>query len=287
MKSLSVFLLLFVAPLASMAGSTEGDTSLVVMTYNIRLNTPDDSINSWPFRKEKVIGLIAKQEPAVFGLQEALPDQVRDMEKAFPGHARIGVGRDDGKESGEFSPVFYDKARFSLIRSGTFWLSEKPSTPGSLGWDAACRRIVTWVKLEDKTTGKEFCFFNTHFDHMGTLARRNSAFTLMYAVDSIAGKLPVVITGDFNATPDSEPIFIMTGRAKPWLLFTDTRSLCPGRTGPSYTYTGFEVGGLPGKLIDFIFVKHIKTVISHKVIDDHDGRYYPSDHLPVVVRLVF
>jgi len=280
-------LLLFSIMFYSGFGQKPADTSLVVMTYNIRLNTPDDGVNAWPERKDKVIALMRNQKADIFGLQEVLVDQLRDIEKAFPEYGRIGVGRDDGKEAGEFSPVFFHKERFQLLNSGTFWLSPKPSTPGSRGWDAACNRVVSWGLFKDIKTGKSFGFFNTHFDHEGRMARRNSAFLLMNAVDSIAGKLPSVITGDFNSTPETEPMYIMTGRARPWLLFDDTRKFCPGRTGPSYTYTGFEVGAIPGQLIDYILVKHIKTVLSHTVIDENDGKYYPSDHLPVVARIAF
>jgi len=262
------------------------DSSITVMSYNIRLNTPDDGVNAWPNRKNKVLELIKAQQPAIFGLQEVLVDQLRDVENAFPSFTRVGVGRDDGREAGEFSPVFFDSRRFQPETSGTFWLSQTPSIPGSRGWDAACNRVVTWVKLTDTQTGKILFFFNTHFDHMGHKARRNSAFLLTKAVDSIASGYPVIITGDFNSTPDSEPIFIMTARVKPWQLFTDSRSLCKGRTGPGYTYTGFEVGGIPGQLIDFVFLKSIRRVLSHTVIEQNDGKYYPSDHLPVVVKLV-
>jgi endonuclease/exonuclease/phosphatase family metal-dependent hydrolase len=268
-------------------GQQNHDSAIVVMTYNIRLNTPDDGVNAWPNRKEKVIELVNSHQPSVFGLQEVLADQLNDFEHAFPYYKRIGVGRDDGKEAGEFSPIFFDSKRFSSEAYGTFWLSGTPSIPGSRGWDAACNRIVTWVKLRDVPSDIVFFVFNTHFDHQGRLARRNSAFLLVHAVDSIAGKYPVVITGDFNSTPDSEPVFIMTGRVKPWQMLTDSRSLCKGRTGPVYTYTGFEVGKIPGQMIDFIFLKKIPAVLSHRVVDQNDGKYYPSDHLPVVVKLIF
>lgn len=276
---LSNFLIVF--------GQVSQDTSVVVMSYNIRLNTTDDGVNAWPNRKNKVFELVNSQQPSILGLQEVLYEQLRDIEIAFPFYSRVGVGRDDGKKAGEFSPIFFDAKRFSSEASGTFWLSQTPSIPGSRGWDAACNRVVTWVKLRESMTGKAFFVFNTHFDHMGKLARRNSALLLVQAVDSISGSHPTIITGDFNSTPDSEPIFIMTAKVKPWQLFTDSRSLCKGRIGPSYTYTGFEVGAIQGQLIDFVFLKKIRTVREHRVIDQNDGKYYPSDHLPVVVNLAF
>ncbi len=258
------------------------DPAMKVMTYNIRFSNPADGDNYWPNRKGLVLAMIQDQKPDVFGLQEALKTQVKDFEDAFPEYVRVGVGRDDGADSGEFSPVFFNKNRFKAIISGTFWLSTTPDVPGSRGWDAGCNRIVTWVKLTDKLTGRTFCFFNTHFDHIGVEARRNSALLLLNRVDSLAGHSPVIVTGDFNAIPESEPIAILTDNSNPKAL-TDTRELCNNPEGPHYTYTGFEVTGNPGEQIDYVFVKHISAVVSHKVLTNNTGKYYLSDHLPVVV----
>jgi endonuclease/exonuclease/phosphatase family metal-dependent hydrolase len=236
-------------------------------------------------RKEKVINLIREQQPLVFGLQEALIGQIKDIQGEMPGFGWVGAGRDDGKEGGEFTPVFFDQSRFQLKNTSTFWLSPTPGTPGTKGWDAACNRIVTWALFEDRNTLKEFYFFNTHFDHVGHLARRNSSFLLADAIDSLAGNLPVILTGDFNVVPNSEPVMILTFRNKPWKILQDTRSLTSDRTGQIVTYTGFEVGAIEGKLIDFIFVKKIKQVYWHRIPDNSDGKYYPSDHLPVVVKM--
>lgn len=271
----------------SPAQNITGDTSLVIMTYNIRFKNPADSMNAWPLRKDKLIRQIMEQQPAIFGLQEALTGQILDILQQMPSFAWVGVGRDDGKEAGEYTPIFYHTGRLTLKQSSTFWLSPTPKVPGSKGWDAACNRIVTWAEFTDKNTGKAFFVFNTHFDHMGVLARRNSTFLLMQAMDSLAGKLPVILTGDFNVPPNSDPIRILTARSKPWLLVQDTRSLTNNRFGPQISYVGFEVGKLPGELIDFIFVKHIRQVSWHKILDANDGKYYPSDHLPVVVKLSF
>lgn len=257
------------------------------MSYNIRFNNPDDGINAWPLRQQKTIGLIAKQQAVVFGLQEALIGQIRDIQAAMPDYKWVGVGREDGKEEGEFSPVFYNSTRLKEIRSGTFWLSERPTVPGLKGWDAACTRVVTWAQFSDNRTGREFYYFNTHFDHMGAIARRNSSFLIMQAIDSIAGSMPVILSGDFNSAPSSMSVQILTQRSKPKLLLTDTRSLTPNRSGPLYTFTGFDSEAAPGEMIDFIFVKNINKAAWHKVIDEHEGRYYPSDHLPVVVNLSY
>jgi endonuclease/exonuclease/phosphatase family metal-dependent hydrolase len=261
-------------------------TSLTVMTYNIRLVTPGDAPNTWDLRKEKVFSIIRNVAPDVFGLQEALNEQVPDMEKAFPGYTRVGVGRDDGKASGEFSPLFFNSSKFSLVRSGTFWLSQTPLVAGSRGWDAACNRVVTWVELKEHDSEKSFLAFCTHFDHMGEVARRNSALLLLHAVDSLSGNKPAIVIGDFNASPDSEPYKLITEKSNP-LHLVDALTLCEKVKGPEYTYTGFKVGGIAGERIDYIFLKGITNVESLVVNPENNGEYYPSDHLPVSAGLHF
>jgi endonuclease/exonuclease/phosphatase family metal-dependent hydrolase len=252
--------------------------SLKVMTYNIRLDTPQDGINAWPNRMIKVVKLIQKYDPDIFGVQEALPNQVKDLQKEFPEYAYVGVGRDDGKEKGEYSAIFYHKGRFGLLANKTFWLSETPDVPGSKSWDAALPRIVTWARLFDTKTKREFTIFNTHFDHMGLQARYMSA---AYLSGYIAGmrinnEQPAIIMGDFNFER-SEAAYnaILAGKdlldAKP-----------TGNT--TGTFCGFEVGKIECIAIDYIF--HTPEWVPRKylVITDNDGKYYPSDHLPVFVE---
>jgi len=255
-------------------------SSIVVLTYNIRLATPDDAPNTWQHRKEKVFSIIRKASPDVFGLQEVLHEQLVDIEKAFPDFERAGVGRDDGKEAGEYSPVFFNSKKYALLSSGTFWLSQTPLIAGSRGWDAACNRVVTWVNLKDNKSGKPIFIFCTHFDHMGEIARRNSAKLLLHAVDSLCGKTVAVVIGDFNSTPDSEPYNLITDVSNP-LRLTDSRSICNYSNGPKMTYVGFKVGGIPGERIDYIFLKGITHVVSFTVDAENNGEFYPSDHLPV------
>jgi endonuclease/exonuclease/phosphatase family metal-dependent hydrolase len=283
--SLQVFRILVIMglPLCFTAGMAQM-VSVKVMTYNIRYANAGDTPNAWGERKEKVFALISESDPDVFGLQEALKEQITDMEKAFPGYKRVGVGRDDGKEAGEYSPLFYNAGKYKLKESGVFWLSQTPTLPGSRGWDAACNRVVTWVQLKDKASGLPFFVFCTHFDHMGEVARRNSARLLLHAVDSLAGTMPVVVLGDFNALPESEPYRIITDTSNP-LHLTDAHTLCENPRGPAYTYTGFEVGGIEGERIDYIFLKGETAVTSYGVDPANNGTYYPSDHLPVSVGL--
>ncbi len=257
-----------------------------VLTYNIRLATPDDAPNIWSHRKENVFSLIGQASPDVFGLQEALKEQVYDFDKAFPAYSRVGVGRDNGKAEGEFSPVYYNSRKYTLLTSGTFWLSQTPAVAGSRGWDAACNRVVSWVQLKEGTSGKPFFVFCTHFDHMGEVARRNSAKLLIHAVDSLAGKNPAIVVGDFNASPETEPYQLITEKSNSNHL-TDALKLSSKVKGPEYTYTGFKVGGIPGQRIDYIFLKNISKVNTYTVNDTNNGEFYPSDHLPVSAELEF
>ena len=148
--------------------------SFNIINYNIRMNTPADSANAWPLRKEKVAGLLKFHLADIFNVQEALPEQVDDLTASFPDFDHVGVGRDDGQRKGEHMAIFFRKSRFEKLADGMFWLSQTPDKPG-FGWDAACNRTVTWIKLKDKLTKKSFYVFNTHFDHRGKIARQESA----------------------------------------------------------------------------------------------------------------
>jgi len=255
-----------------------------VLTYNIRFANPDDAPNAWAQRKEKVFKVVREAKPDIIGLQEALKEQVADFEKAFPGYTRKGVGRDDGKEAGEYSPLLFNSKKFIAVSSGTFWLSQTPLVIGSKGWDAACNRIVTWIKIKDKKSKTFFFVFCTHFDHMGEIARRNSSKLLLHVVDSLAGLKPVIVLGDFNSVPGSEPYNLITDFSNRSHL-KDARLICTDVNGPEYTFTGFKVGAQPGQRIDYIFLKNKILVLSFNVNEANNGEYYPSDHLPVSATL--
>ncbi|MFZ4546797.1 MAG: endonuclease/exonuclease/phosphatase family protein [Bacteroidales bacterium] len=265
--------------------TVEGQSiSVDVLSYNIRFANPDDAPNTWEKRKEDVFNLIREAKPDIFGLQEVLNEQVVDFEFAFKGFKRAGVGRDDGNQLGEYSPIFYNSTKFNLIKGSTFWLSETLSVAGSRGWDAACNRVVTWIQLTEKSSGLSFFVFCTHFDHVGEIARRNSAKLLLHALDSLAANKPSIVLGDFNATPDSEPYLILTDFSNPKKI-TDAYTIGENIKGPDYTYTGFKVGGLPPNRIDYVFVKNTEKIVFYNVNQTNNGTYYPSDHLPVNVRL--
>lgn len=251
-----------------------------VVSYNIRLATDSDGENAWKFRKEKLNAFLHEMQPDVFGLQEVLHEQLECIADNFPEFQYVGVGRDDGKTSGEYSPVFYNKSKYSVLQSGTFWLSQTPEIAGSRGWDAACNRVVSYVGLQDLATGKKIFVFNTHFDHMGELARKNSSLLFLKAVDSIAKDIPCIITGDFNSNQQSESYKILTDPSNP-KHFTDSRLVAENNEGVDYSFTGFKVNGIQPELIDYIFIKGPIRVKSFTIDNRNDGINYPSDHLPV------
>src|SRR5215218_4732599 len=214
--------------------------SLRVMTFNIRYNTKADSANAWPFRKDKAASQILFHEAHLVGVQEALYEQMTDLQQRLTAYKYVGVGRDDGKQKGEFSAIFYDTTRLQLLQSQTFWLSEQPTVAGSKSWDAAITRIVTWAKFKDRKTRKQFFAFNTHFDHIGQVARRESAKLLLQKIKEIAGNNPIVVTGDFNSKPTDEPIKVILDATNPNHL-TDSKGISSAsHYGPTGTFNGFK-----------------------------------------------
>lgn len=256
-----------------------------VMTYNIRYNNKGDSLNAWPYRRDNLTSQILYHGVHILGVQEALHDQMIDLAERLPRFRHAGGGREDGKQKGEYSAVFYDTAIVKMVRAETFWLSETPSVPGSKSWDAALNRVVTWCEFIDKRTKKRFYFFNTHFDHIGQVARRESAALLLRKVDTIAGKVPAIVTGDFNARPADEPIQVLIDNKNP-LHLLDARAISKTPAyGPTGTFNGFgpkERDNLP---IDYIFVKGKWTVLSHATFSQTWNGRFASDHFPILVEL--
>ena len=253
--------------------------NLRVITYNIRLNLPGDGLNAWPNRKNKVIELLNFYQADILGLQEALKGQIEDIHTQLSNMEWVGVGRDDGEKAGEFSPIFYNSIKFKAIKKGWFWLSETPEKPG-LGWDAACNRVCTWIVLNEKKSKNKLMVFNTHFDHLGNQARIESAKLILDKIKALnKANLPVILTGDFNLTPEQEPITIITNK------LTDSRSICREIFGPTGTFNGFNFDGPLKDRIDYIFVNDQIEIKQYKVLTDSKDRRYPSDHLPVFVIL--
>lgn len=259
---------------------------LNVMTFNIRLNTSADSLNAWPYRKDKAASQILFHEAHLVGVQEALHDQMIDLQQRLSAYKYVGSGRDDGKQKGEYSAIFYDTARLQLLQTQTFWLSEQPTVPGSKGWDAAITRIVTWAKFKDRKTKKQFYAFNTHFDHRGKEARRESAKLLLQKIKEIAGSRPVVVTGDFNAQPSDEPIEILIGKDNPDRL-TDAKEITAApHYGPTGTFNGFTQKESTNEPIDYIFLKNGGRVLKHATLSESWEGRFSSDHFPVWAAIV-
>jgi endonuclease/exonuclease/phosphatase family metal-dependent hydrolase len=260
---------------------------LRVMTFNIRYDNPGDGRNAWPLRRDWVAQIIRERRCDLAGLQEALPGQIADLENRLAEYAWYGVGRDDGKRGGESTPIFYRKARFERLDEGAFWLSETPDEPGSKSWDTAITRVAVWLKLQDRETGQTFFVFNTHFDHRGTEARRESAKLLLRRIPEIAGDAPMVLTGDFNCTPNTQPYKTLTAEPQTsggWRLRDAFTASASDPLGPTGTWNGFDQI-VPGQRIDYLFVGPGFRVISHKTIDETREGRFPSDHLPVMAEL--
>ncbi len=233
-------------------------------------------INEWEKRRPLVTDLVKKCDPDTFGLQEAHYDWMKHfINELGDTYDYVGVGRDDGKNEGEFSPVFYKKAKYEVIDSGNFWLSETPDKPGK-GWDAACVRICSYAVLKDKVTGEKFAHFNTHLDHIGDVARSEGAKMIAERADSFKG-VPTIVTGDFNVTPSSGAYKTITAAG-----FEDARVIAEN-SNDILTFNGFDVH--TPKMIDFVFVKYGFKVKSCFTIDEKIGERYISDHYPVLAEL--
>jgi len=255
-------------------------TSINIGSYNIRYDNKGDGINAWPNRKENVKGLIKFHDIEIFGVQEALIGQLKDISE-LTDFTYIGKGRDDGKEAGEHSAIFYKKDRFKLLKSGDFWLSETPDKPGK-GWDATCcNRICSWGRFQDLNTKKEFYFFNVHFDHQGVEARRQSGFLMAKKIKEIAGNSSTILTGDFNSTPETEQIKTIQ------TILSDSREVTKQPAyGPEGTFNSFKFDAPMDKRIDYIFVSKNIDVLKYGVLTDAKEQRYPSDHQPVLIQAV-
>lgn len=261
--------------------STEGfgqDISKA-MSFNIRYATKNDGVNQWENRKKELVGLIKKHDPDVIGFQEVLLSQLTFLIKNNSEFNKIGVARGDGKEKGEFSPILFNSKKFDLIESNTFWLSESPNNP-SIGWDAAHKRICSYVKLRYKSSQNTLWVFNTHFDHIGEKSKKNSAFLIIKKIKTlVSNKDNVILMGDFNSYPETLPI------TKIKTYFEDGLTVSKkSLKGPFGTFNGFSSKQkLDKNRIDYIFTKNIK-VLSYVHIDDKmKNSNFISDHFPVLI----
>ena len=261
---------------------------LYVGTYNIRYNNPNDEKegNAWAQRCPQLCDFINFEQPEIFGTQEVLVDQLHDLMKGLDGYGYIGVGRDDGKEKGEYAAIFYKKNQLSLLDSGNFWLSPTPER-ASLGWDAACIRICTWGKFQDKVSGKQFYFFNTHMDHVGTVARRESARLILKRINQLSKGLPTILTGDFNVDQTDEIYQIFSNSG----VLRDCYTNALQRMTPTGTWNDFMQDSRSKSRIDHIFVSSDFKVPHYAIFTNSywlgKSRRNISDHYPVMVKLIF
>ena len=274
-----IILALFVC-ICIQSAFAQKNTPVIVATYNIRYNNSHDSLNAWPNRKENVKALIRFHEFDIFGTQEGLIDQIKGISE-LEAYARTGHGRDDGKEAGEHSAIFYKKDRFKLLDSGDFWLSETPEKPGK-GWDAkCCNRICSWGKFQDLQTKKTFYFFSVHFDHQGIVARKESGKLLVKKIQEIAKNAPVICVGDFNSTPETEQIQTMQ------TILNDSYKVTEAPPyGPVGTFNSFRFTAPMKNRIDYIFVSKGIKVLKYGVLTDAKDQRYPSDHQPVIIKSI-
>ncbi len=254
-----------------------------LMTYNIRYDNPADGVNVWANRKEAVAKLIKTKSVHVLGVQEALYQQVIDLQQTLPHFDWVGVGRDNGGQHGEFMAIFYDKDALELIEHGHFWLSETPHIAGSCAWETACPRMVTWAKLKEKQTEQVFYHFNTHLDHKSRQARRESIYLLNKKISEIAGQTRAILTGDFNLTPKEAEYTLLTD------YFTDLRTKFPEKNFNNSTFNNFGQQGVSGMTIDFIFAHLSRYLVCHSfdILENKYNNRFPSDHFPLLVTLEF
>ena len=280
MRRIAIFVLAMTVflPLSLSAKKDSSQDELKVMSYNIRMGEAKDGTNSWQYRCPATIFMIEDQKPDVFGVQEAFDYQVAFIEEYCRNYESVGIGRDNGKKKGEHMSIFWNKKTVSMLKWGTFWLSETPDKP-SMGWDAACFRTATWALMKCRKTGNKFWFVNTHLDHKGKEARRNGLKLIVEKIAEINPQgYPMVLTGDFNVTPDNEALKDLDAMMK-------SARKCAARTDSHGTYNGWGRGG---GIIDYIYYSGFSDCPEYRTVTDrYAERKYISDHYPVAATLIF
>ena len=275
LKNIVVILFMIVCPFL-------GAQEFSAMSYNIKYDNVNDTVNNWNDRKEAMVQLITQYESAFVGMQEVLHNQLTYLNNQLPSYNYIGVGRDDGKQKGEYAPIFYKTSEFNVLTGDTFWLSNTPNVI-SVGWDAAMERICTYGLFEHKITKQKVLVFNTHFDHIGVEARAQSANLITHKIKEIDKQgVAIILMGDLNLPPDSSPIQYLQEQ------FTDGQSSAQKPFyGPSGTFSGFNQNKILDTRIDYIFTKNL-VVKAYLHIDDRmENNKHISDHLPVISNLNF
>lgn len=263
------------------SGCSRESQEIKVVSFNIRYDNPDDGVNAWPNRIPIVEEYLLNESPDIIGFQEALHHQVIELESLLPGYQRVGSGRTDGKQEGEYTPVFFKQSIFELADQGQFWLSETPDIPGSIGPGAVLPRIATWAKLIHRPSKTTLFIFNTHYSHVSDEARKLAAEIMSGRMKEIAGNDPLILMGDFNIEYQSET-YQQVSR-----LFQSENGLINTAENPKEdpaevmkTYQGFSEEN-PGAFIDFIFVNEHFKVRDYSIDRIRKDEVFISDHWPV------
>ena len=274
-----IIFIVFALLIISSANSQENKKELTICSFNVRYNSADDGINIWENRKDWLTHSIRFYQTDLIGTQEVTHTQLMDMQELLPNYVYVGIGR-EGDTQGEYSAIFYKKDRFEVIESNTFWLSETPDNV-SVGWDAALERICTYGLFKDKVTKENFWVFNTHYDHIGVLAREKSSELILNKIDEVnSALLPVILMGDLNSEPNSRPIKILKTKLNDALEISSTILY-----GPTGTFNGFNKNLNIDKRIDYFFTSELET-LSYAHIDDRlDDNKHISDHLPIFITI--
>ncbi|MGN2252504.1 endonuclease/exonuclease/phosphatase family protein [Frateuria sp. GZRe12] len=262
------------------AAASRAPHDLRVMTFNVRYGTADDGINAWPRRRDLMVRVIRQEHPDIMGTQELLSPQGDYLQQHLPGYTWFGMGRNGNEidENGnEHMGVFYDSTRLQVLESGNFWLSQTPDKPGSIGAGLLMPRMVTWAKFHDRRSGKDFYYYDTHFPYRdgeeAEATRERCAEQIRQRLAQLPGSVPVILTGDFNTTPDSRT------HASLAEVLRDARTSAPRREGPAGSFHDFT--GHATRRIDWILYRGLKAD-DVRTITTHEGKVYPSDHFPVV-----
>ncbi len=285
MKRIALFLIVLLT--GWVAGRCGG--RVTVASYNLRYANHSDSVrgDGWGKRCPHVVALCRLGGFDIFGTQEGLYPQLQDLKSALPGFDYIGIGREDGKRKGEHSAIFYRTDRFELLDHGNFWLAQDADNP-TLGWDAACVRICTWGRFRDRQSGFEFVFYNLHMDHVGEVARAESARLILKRISELPEGCPVILTGDFNVDQHSESYRLLECST----VLEDSYTVADFAYAPCGTFNDYKTGEYNDSRIDHIFLtpdvfKVENYGIMTNTYRDEKGARNPSDHYPVVVRLAF
>jgi endonuclease/exonuclease/phosphatase family metal-dependent hydrolase len=279
-KQLFLLIAVFIF-LVSACSNTRDKDAIHVMTFNVRYDNPDDSINAWPNRISLINNLLKKEKPDIIGMQEVLYHQYEFLDSVLADYSSVGVGRDDGAKEGEMNPIFFKKDKFEEVRTITFWLSKTPEEAGSKSWGSSLPRIVTWIELVDVDDHQHFFLFNTHFAHDSDSARIMSSKALLRAVEKISSGYPLIITGDFNMNQSSTGYKILIGPDESVPLLKDSYTISEKKpTGSKSTFNGFSNKNSTERL-DFIFVRNGMKVTDIKTIIKKTNGVYVSDHWPV------